>query len=195
MSYIRVKDFRESKPPWSFEENAQEPLPRSFEENAHELRPMSIEKRQDELPMTTIASKQNKIPTLANAEELKARHLLEMQIARIENDAKAEELKEGTGQGTARRDDGLSDHARECQSTPDNGERPGEFLSDELLRENGDLRATIAKLRRELVVAHIRISSLTELKTSVRRYLQNTEHNHLSSQKARLIGRTRPHSI
>ena len=67
-----------------------------------------------------------------------------------------------------------SDHARECQSTPDNGERPGEFLSDELLRENGDLRATIAKLGRELVVAHIRISSLTEVKTSVRRYLQNT---------------------
>ena len=151
--------------------------------------------KEDELPMPTIARKQNNIHTLATPEELEARQLLWMQIARIENEANAEELKEGTGQGTARRDDGPSDHARECQSTPDNGERPGEFLSDELLRENGDLRATIAKLRRELVVAHIRISSLTEVKTSVRRYLQKTEHNHLNSQKARLIGRTRPRSI
>ena len=46
--------------------------------------------KEDELPMPTIARKQNNIHTLATSEELEARQLLRMQIARIENEANAE---------------------------------------------------------------------------------------------------------
>ena len=46
--------------------------------------------KEDELPMPTIARKQNNIHTLATPEELEARQLLWMQIARIENEANAE---------------------------------------------------------------------------------------------------------
>ena len=49
-----------------------------------------VREKEDELPMPTIARKQNNIHTLATSEELEARQLLWMQIARIENEANAE---------------------------------------------------------------------------------------------------------
>ena len=58
------------------------------------------------------------------------------------------------------------------------------------------LRATITKMERELEAAHKRIHELTEVKTAVRVYLENTEQTHLRSQRQRCTpGLSRPRSV